>query len=106
VKLSEIEVLEAVESDSLPQLMDLFASAWWTAGRTVGDLTRMLAASDLVFALNHRPAGRLVDFGRIQRLMWRVVGYAPGGSGLVHSACVLADAASRAPMPGYPMWTV
>jgi GNAT superfamily N-acetyltransferase len=65
VNLSEIEVREAVETDCLPQLMDLFASAWWTAGRTIGDVTRMLAASDLVFALNYRPAGRLVGFARV-----------------------------------------
>jgi GNAT superfamily N-acetyltransferase len=65
VNLSEIEVRQAVEADCLPQLMDLFASEWWTAGRTVGDVTRMLAGSDLVFALIHRPAGRLVGFARV-----------------------------------------
>jgi GNAT superfamily N-acetyltransferase len=65
VNLSEIEVREAVEPDRLPQLMDLFASAWWTAGRTVGDVTQMLAASDPVFALNYRPADRLVGFARV-----------------------------------------
>jgi hypothetical protein len=31
--------------------MELFGSAWWADGRTAGDVRRMLAASDLVFAV-------------------------------------------------------
>lgn len=65
VNVSEIEVRGAVDADCLPHLMDLFASAWWTSSRTVSDVTRMLAASDLVFALIHRPSGRLVGFARV-----------------------------------------
>ncbi|MFE9689276.1 GNAT family N-acetyltransferase [Micromonospora sp. NPDC005806] len=65
MNVSQIELRETVEADCLPQLMDLFASAWWTAGRTGGDVTRMLAASGLVFALVHRASGRLVGFARV-----------------------------------------
>lgn len=63
--VSEIEVRHQVEADRLAQLMDLFAAAWWTAGRTADDVTRMLAASDIVVALVHRPSRRLVAFARV-----------------------------------------
>lgn len=65
VDVCEIEVRNEVGVDCLPYLMDLFASAWWTAGRTTSDVTRMLAASDLVVALVHRRSGRLVGFARV-----------------------------------------
>lgn len=63
--LSEVEVREAVEADRLPQLMELFAAEWWTASRTADDVAAMLAGSDLVFALIHRPTDRLVGFARV-----------------------------------------
>jgi len=45
--------------------MALFASAWWAAERTDTEVRRMLAASDLVVAVIHRPSGRLVGFARV-----------------------------------------
>jgi hypothetical protein len=63
--VSEIEVRDEVGADSLPSLMDLFAAAWWTTGRTTDDAARMLAASDLVVALVYRSSGRLVGFARV-----------------------------------------
>jgi GNAT superfamily N-acetyltransferase len=65
VDVAEIEVRDEVEADHLPYLMDLFASAWWAAGRTTSEVRQMLAASDLVLALVHRPSGRLVGFARV-----------------------------------------
>jgi GNAT superfamily N-acetyltransferase len=61
----QFEIQENVSSDCLPQLMALFASAWWTAERTDSEVRRMLAASDLVVAVIHRPSGRLVGFARV-----------------------------------------
>ncbi|GAA1859697.1 GNAT family N-acetyltransferase [Asanoa iriomotensis] len=63
--VSEIEVRDEVGAEHLPHLMDLFASEWWTADRTPSDVERMLAASDLVVALVHRPSGRLTGFARV-----------------------------------------
>jgi GNAT superfamily N-acetyltransferase len=63
--VSEIEVRDEVGADSLPSLMDLFAAAWWTTGRTTDDAVRMLTASDLVVALVYRPSGRFVGFARV-----------------------------------------
>jgi GNAT superfamily N-acetyltransferase len=63
--LSEIDVRDEVGADGLASLMDLFAAAWWTTDRTTDDAERMLAGSDLVVALVHRPSGRLVGFARV-----------------------------------------
>lgn len=63
--VSDFEVRETVDAGRLPQLLELFGSAWWTRGRTDGDVRRMLAASDLVFAVVHRPSDRLAGFARV-----------------------------------------
>jgi GNAT superfamily N-acetyltransferase len=59
------DVRENVGAEYLPQLMELFDSAWWTVDRTEADVRRMLAASDLVVAVIHRLSGRLVGFARV-----------------------------------------
>jgi GNAT superfamily N-acetyltransferase len=62
---SEIDVLDEVEPDLLPSLLELFGSAWWTASRTTADVTAMLAGSDLVRCLVHRASGQVVGFARV-----------------------------------------
>jgi len=62
---SDVDVRHAIEPERLPQLLELYAAEWWTEGRTVADVSRMLAASDLVVALVHRPSDRLVGFARV-----------------------------------------
>jgi len=62
---SDVDIRHAIEPDRLPQLLELYAAEWWTEGRTADDVSRMLAASDLVVALVHRPSDRLVGFARI-----------------------------------------
>ncbi len=54
-----------MEAEQLPQLMELFAAGWWTVDRVADDVAAMLAASDLVFALVHRPDDRLIGFARV-----------------------------------------
>jgi GNAT superfamily N-acetyltransferase len=58
-------VQEAIEPERMPQLMELFSSAWWTADRTRDDLTQMLRESELVLTLIHQPTDRLVGFARV-----------------------------------------
>jgi predicted GNAT family N-acyltransferase len=65
VDVSEVEVRDEVAADQLPRLLELFAQAWWARDRTLDDVARMLAASDLVFCLVHRDSGRLVGFARV-----------------------------------------
>lgn len=60
-----MELRNRLESERLPQLMELFAAGWWTADRASDDVAAMLEASDLVFALVHRPDDRLVGFARV-----------------------------------------
>jgi GNAT superfamily N-acetyltransferase len=62
---SGFAVQEAVEPERLPQLMELFGSAWWMAERTVDDVAQMLRESDLVLALVQGPTDRLVGFARV-----------------------------------------
>jgi len=62
---SDIEVREAVDDRYLPDLMELFASAWWAIDRTTADVSRMLAGSDLIVALVHSETERLVAFARV-----------------------------------------
>jgi predicted GNAT family N-acyltransferase len=62
---SEIEVRDAVTEPHLPDLMRLFASAWWAEHRTPDDVRRMLAASTIVVALVDRQSDRLVGFARV-----------------------------------------
>lgn len=63
--LSRFEVSYEISSDYLPELMGLFASAWWTADRTADEVQRILAGSDLLVAVTDRMSGRLVGFARV-----------------------------------------
>jgi GNAT superfamily N-acetyltransferase len=65
VDAADIELCHTVDAERLPQLMDLYANAWWTSGRTASKVARMLQASDVVVALVHRPSDRLVGFCRV-----------------------------------------
>lgn len=60
--MTEIELSEDVLAE---QVMELFASAWWTASRTLPDVARALDGSQIVLGLRHRPTDRLVGFTRV-----------------------------------------
>jgi predicted GNAT family N-acyltransferase len=59
-----IELQDHVEPDRLPQLMELFAQAWWARGRAAVDVSTMLERSDVVVAAVDRQDDRLVGFTR------------------------------------------
>jgi GNAT superfamily N-acetyltransferase len=61
---AEIEVRYEVEPGRVGQLLDLYAGQWWASARTMADVNRMLAASDIVVALVDRAEDRLVGFAR------------------------------------------
>jgi GNAT superfamily N-acetyltransferase len=63
--LSEMSVHSGVEVGRLPEVMELFAEAWWMVGRTSDDVGRMLQESDVVVVLVHRAADRVVGFARV-----------------------------------------
>lgn len=60
-----IELQNLVEPARIGQLLDLYAATWWAADRTGPDVKKMLAASDLIFALIDRATDRLVGFARV-----------------------------------------
>lgn len=54
-----------VEDHQLPELLALFESAWWTAGRSADETTRLLAESDVMVVLTDPVTERLVGFARV-----------------------------------------
>ena len=62
---SSHEVSYSAEAVQVPQLMELFASAWWAAHRTETEIRGILAGSDVVVMVFDRPSGRLVGFARV-----------------------------------------
>jgi GNAT superfamily N-acetyltransferase len=65
VTASSFEVSHDVDAVPVPQLLELFASAWWAAGRTEAETRGILAGSDVVVAVTDRSSGRLVGFARV-----------------------------------------
>jgi predicted N-acetyltransferase YhbS len=58
-------VREGVDADHLDALMSLFANEWWTSRRTIADVQRMIAGSDLVFSAVDDSSGALIGFARV-----------------------------------------
>jgi GNAT superfamily N-acetyltransferase len=65
VTVSSFEISHDVEAVQVPQLMELFASAWWAAGRTETETRGILVGSDVVVTVTDRSSGRLVGFARV-----------------------------------------
>jgi GNAT superfamily N-acetyltransferase len=63
--VSEVELRTDLGAEQVPQLIELFAGAWWARDRSSADVTRMLASSDLAFGLVHRVSDRLLGFARV-----------------------------------------
>ncbi len=63
--MTDAEVSWAIEDGQLPSLLTLFESAWWTAGRTADETTRLLRESDVVVVLTELSTERLVGFARV-----------------------------------------
>ncbi len=47
------------------ELHALYQGEWWTRGRSLGDVRRVVQHSDLVIAICSEPEGRLVAFARV-----------------------------------------
>lgn len=60
-----IEIQDHLEADRIPQLMDLYSSAWWAEKRKSDDVAAMLAGSDVIIALVDDDAEGLVGFTRV-----------------------------------------
>ena len=62
---ADVALEPVVLQERLPALVELFSSQWWTSDRTVKDVIRMLAGSDIVVAAVDRTSGRFVGFARV-----------------------------------------
>lgn len=59
------EPIETLTDRQIEQLHRLYQSHWWSAGRALEDVRRMLAQSDLVMGFVEPDSGLLVAFCRI-----------------------------------------
>lgn len=57
--------IDALTETQIHDLLDLYRQAWWSAGRELEDVRRMLAHSDLIVGLCDRETHRLVGFARV-----------------------------------------
>lgn len=64
VSAGAFEVSHDADAICVPELVKLFASAWWTSRRTEAETRAILAGSDVVVTIVERPVGRLVGFAR------------------------------------------
>ncbi|MFH9552166.1 GNAT family N-acetyltransferase [Streptomyces sp. NPDC051445] len=62
---SSYDISHDVATVRIPQLLELFASAWWATGRTEAAVRGMLDGSDVVVTVVDRRAARLVGFARV-----------------------------------------
>ncbi len=58
-------VIEALEDGHVEDLTALYQNEWWTKGRTLADVHKMLKHSDLVFGIVEMPSNRLIGFARV-----------------------------------------
>jgi GNAT superfamily N-acetyltransferase len=58
-------VIDTIDADRLPQLMELYAGEWWTGHRTSEQVRELLKWSDLVVGLCDASDDHLVAFARV-----------------------------------------
>jgi GNAT superfamily N-acetyltransferase len=60
-----IDRIEQLDERQVADLHALYQSEWWTKGRALEDVRRMLAGSDVVIGYLESDTGRLVAFARV-----------------------------------------
>jgi predicted GNAT family N-acyltransferase len=58
-------VVEALTENQMRQLHALYQGEWWTRGRSLDDVRRMIEGCDFVVGLCVNPGGRLAAFARV-----------------------------------------
>jgi GNAT superfamily N-acetyltransferase len=59
------DIERGLTGSQVDDLLGLYAGEWWTIERTQADVERMLAASDLVFAVVESSSGCVIGFARV-----------------------------------------
>lgn len=60
-----VEFVSRLTSEHIEQLWHLFQAEWWSRGRKLDDIRRVVQHSDLIFAYCDPETGRLVAFARV-----------------------------------------
>jgi GNAT superfamily N-acetyltransferase len=60
-----IETTETLTEGQIEQLTELYQQQWWSKWRTLDDVRKMLAGTQVVIALAETETGRLVGFCRV-----------------------------------------
>jgi GNAT superfamily N-acetyltransferase len=61
----ELERVDKLTEAQVPDLVALYQKEWWTKGRQLADVRRLLAHADIVVAYCERESRRLVAFARV-----------------------------------------
>ncbi len=57
--------IEKLDATQIRQLVALYQNEWWTRGRTLAGVRKMLARSDVILAFAERGNGKLAAFSRV-----------------------------------------
>ena len=61
----DFEPIERLTEEQVGQLHRLYQGEWWTRGRSLEDVCRMLEHTDLTLGLREKATGRLAAFARV-----------------------------------------
>ncbi len=61
----QAQFVSQLTDGQVADLVELYQSEWWTKGRTIEDVRRMLDHSDLLFGFSEPGTERLVAFSRV-----------------------------------------
>jgi GNAT superfamily N-acetyltransferase len=62
---SSYQFVSRLTSEHIEQLWRMYQDEWWSRGRRIEDVRRMIRHADLVFAYCHPETGRLAAFARV-----------------------------------------
>ena len=57
--------IDSLDERQIRELHALYQAEWWTAGRSLDDVRRMLETTGVIVGVCQNPGGRLVGFARI-----------------------------------------
>jgi ribosomal protein S18 acetylase RimI-like enzyme len=61
----KVAVVDRLSESQTDDLVALYQKEWWSKGRTLAEVKRMLEGCDIVIGLTDEDSGRLVGFARV-----------------------------------------
>ncbi len=65
MKVEDFELIHELTEEQIQQLLALYQNEWWTKGRNLKDVQRMLQFTDFIFVLCEKESRRLAAFARV-----------------------------------------